>query len=308
MPIITARRNTPNPRKGPTPHERRRPGLGEDRWELHLSMMDTFVVRAVLGGIGVAAVAGPLGCFVVWRRMSYFGDSLAHSALLGVALGALMGIDLNLGILASFLVFSLLLVFLQSQQRLATDTILGILAHTALSLGLVALSFLRSFRVDLLGYLFGDILAVTWLDLLWIYGGGALALITLFLVWPHLLFITVHEELARAEGTPITLMGLVLMILIAVVTLIAMKIIGILLITSLLIIPAAAARRFSRTPEQMAVVAAGLGILAVLGGLLASMTWDTPSGPSVVVAAAVLFAVSQIIGWLPHLFRSGNPG
>ena len=254
--------------------------------------MEAFVWRALLGGIGVAAVAGPLGCFVVWRRMAYFGDALAHGALLGVALGFLLDLDLNVSTLLAFAVFSLALAALQSQRRLATDTLLGILSHAALALGLVAISFMVRLRVDLLGYLFGDILSVTLADLVWIYGGGAVVLAAIVLLWPRLVAITVHEELAQAEGIAVAPLRLALMLLIALVIVVAIKIVGILLITALLIIPAAAARAFARSPEQMAVLASALGALSVLGGLGASLQWDTPSGPSVVVVAAALFLLS----------------
>ena len=259
-------------------------------------MIEVFVWRALLGGVGVALVAGPLGCFVVWRRMAYFGDSMAHSALLGVALGAALGIDLNVGMMAAFVVFALLLVYLQNRQRIATDTLLGILSHAALSLGLVAISFMEGMRVDLLGYLFGDILAVGWPELIWIYGGGALALGVLLVIWERLLALTIHEELALAEGVPVLAIQLAFMLLIALLTVLAMKIVGILLVTALLIIPAAVARRFARTPEQMALLAAAAGCAAVLGGLLASLAWDTPSGPSVVVVAALMFLASLAWG------------
>jgi zinc transport system permease protein len=255
-------------------------------------ILDSFLVYALLGGIGLALVAGPLGCFVVWRRMAYFGDSLAHSALLGVALGFLLSIDLTFGIAGTCIVFALAIVGLQEQRRIATDTLLGILSHTALSIGLVALSLMGSMRVDLLGYLFGDILAVTPQDLVTIYVGGALALVVLAAVWRDLLAATVHEELARAEGVAVFRARLAFTLLLAVVVAISMKVMGILLITSMLIIPAAAARRFARTPEGMAVLASAVGVLAVALGLTASLRWDTPSGPSVVVAAFSLFLLS----------------
>ena len=258
-------------------------------------IFEDFIWRALLGGAGIAMVSGPLGCFIVWRRMAYFGDSLAHSALLGVALGFLLGIDVRLGTLAACIALALFLVLLQSQKRLSSDTLLGILAHTALSLGLVTISFMESLRVDLLGYLLGDILSVTTSDIYWIFGGGALALAALTFIWRPLLAITVNEEIARAEGIPVGPVKLSFMLLIALVIAIAMKIIGILLITSLLIIPAAAARRFAKTPEQMAALASLIGALAVLGGVMASLRWDTPSGPSIVLAATALFTVSA--GW-----------
>jgi len=255
-------------------------------------MIDPFILYGLFGGVGIAIVGGPLGCFVVWRRMAYFGDSLAHSALLGVALGFLLGINLSLGIALTCVGFAVAIVFLQEQKKLASDTLLGILSHTALSAGLVVLAFLQTLRVDLMSYLFGDILAVTQTDLIFIYSGAALVLVALVWIWRPLLALTLHEELARAEGVPVFRIRLVFTLLLALVIAIGMKIIGILLITSLLIIPAAAARRFSRTPEAMAIIASVIGVLSVFVGLLGSIQFDTPSGPSVVVAAFVAFLIS----------------
>ncbi|SLN59073.1 zinc ABC transporter permease subunit ZnuB [Oceanibacterium hippocampi] len=257
-------------------------------------MPEDFLVRAALAGIGVALAAAPLGCFIVWRRMAYFGDTMAHSALLGVALGFLLGLAPTVGVILVTTGIAILLILLQQQRRLATDTLLGILSHSALSTGLVALSLMAWLRIDLMGYLFGDILAVTALDLYLVYGGGALVLATMAAIWRPLLAATVHEDLARAEGVPTLIVRLVFMLLVALVIAIAMKIVGILLITALLIIPAAAARRFARTPEQMAVMAALIGAVAVLLGLGGSFGFDTPSGPSVVVAAMLLFVLSLV--------------
>lgn len=257
--------------------------------------MDDFVIRALAAGCGIAALTGPMGSFVVWRRMAYFGDTLAHSALLGVTLGFLLGIDPMLGVMAMCVVLALILAALQQRRTLASDTVLGILSHSALSLGLVAVAFLETLRVDLIGYLFGDILSVTAGDLLRIYVGGAVALGLLALLWRRLLAVTVDEDLARVEGMPVVALRLSFMLLIALVIAVAMKIVGILLITSLLIIPAAAARRFVRTPEQMAALAAVLGMVAVAGGILASLHWDLPGGPSVVVAAFTLFLASSVV-------------
>jgi zinc transport system permease protein len=254
--------------------------------------MDDFLLRALLGGFGVALVAGPLGAFVVWRRMAYFGDALAHSGLLGVLLGAMLHVNPQLGVVLTCLLVALGLVLLQRRHGLAADTLLGILAHATLSLGLVALAFLETVRVDLVGYLFGDILAITTADLYWIWGGGLLALGALAGLWRPLLAMTVHEDLARVEGVAVFPIRLAFMLLIALVVAVAMKVVGILLITALLIIPAAAARRFARSPEGMAALASLIGGAAVGLGLWASLRWDTPAGPSVVVAATALFALS----------------
>ena len=253
--------------------------------------MDEFLLRALAGGVGVALVAGPLGCFLVWRRMAYFGDSLAHSGLLGVAGGVILGISPGAAVVACCLLLALLLVALEHQRWLARDTLLGILAHASLSLGLVALALVETVRVDLVSYLFGDILAVGWAEVGWIWAGSALALALLAWLWQGLLAITVDEDLARVEGVAVGRVRLVFMLLVALVIGAAMKVVGILLITSLMIIPAATARRFSATPEAMAGMAAGLGVLAVLSGLAMSLWLDTPTGPSIVVTAALLFSV-----------------
>jgi zinc transport system permease protein len=253
--------------------------------------MDDFLLRALLGGLGVAMVAGPLGAFVVWRRMAYFGAAMAHSALLGVALGLLLELDLNVAVIAVCGALAVLVAALERYKGLATDTVLGIVAHVSLAVALVALAFMETARVDLFAYLFGDILAVTRLDLVWIYGGGLTALVAVVAMWRPLLAATVHEELAKVEGAPVTGVRLAFMLLLALVIAVGLKVVGLLLITSLLIIPAAAARRVARTPEQMALIASAIGCLAVAGGLYGSLRWDSPAGPSIVVAAAVLFTV-----------------
>lgn len=258
-------------------------------------MLDDFLVRALVGGIGVALVAGPLGCFVVWRRMAYFGDALAHAGFLGIALGVLLGFDPILGVAATGAILATGLLLLQQRQRLASDTALGLLAHAGLALGLVVLSFLQFLRIDLLSYLFGDLLAIGKEDLLLIWAGGAVVLAVLAWLWRPLLRLTLHEELAAAEGLPVFALQLAFLLLLALVVATAMKVVGILLITALLILPAAAARRLAATPEAMAAGAALIGSLAVGGGLWASWVWDTPSGPSIVVAALAIFLAVNLV-------------
>lgn len=259
--------------------------------------MDDFLLRALLAGLAVALVTGSLGTFVVWRRMAYFGDTLSHSALLGVSLGVLLDLNLNLAITLVCLLLALGLVALQGQRKLASDTLLGILAHSALALGLVVISFAENVRIDLMGYLFGDILAVGNDDLRWIACGAVIALLLLGWLWRPLLAMTVHEDLAQVEGVNVARTRLLFMLLIALVIATAMKVIGVLLITSLLIIPAATARHYVRTPEQMAVLASVFGMLAVSGGLFGSYRWDLPAGPAIVVTAALLFFFG------PHWWR-----
>lgn len=258
-------------------------------------MLDDFLLRALVGGLGVALVAGPFGSFVVWRRLAYFGDTLAHSALLGVALGFLFEINLTLGILVVCQLLAILLFFSQRQRQLASDTLLGILSHGALSLGLVALAFMEDVRVDLVAYLFGDILAIGTADLGWIFGGGGLASVGLLFLWKPLLAITIHEDLARVEGVPVDRINWAFLALIALAVAVMMKVVGLLLVTSLLIIPAATARRFAATPEMMALLASLIGCLAVGGGLYGSFYWDSPAGPSIVVAACILFLLGFLV-------------
>lgn len=253
------------------------------------TVLGDFFWRALIGGLGVALVAGPLGCFVVWRRMAYFGDTLAHSALLGIALSFLVSVPLNLGVVITCVLIALALVMLSRTRTLATDTLLGILAHSALAIGLVALSFMPDVRVDLTGLLFGDLLAMTRQDLAWIFGGAAFVLTLLAVLWRGLLMSTIHEELARVEGIPVERLRLALMLMFSLVIAVAMKIVGVLLITALLIIPAATARRLAHNPEHMTVLAVIFGVVAVSGGLTLSWYLDTPAGPSVVVTAFLVF-------------------
>ncbi|NDV86168.1 hypothetical protein GTW51_05575 [Aurantimonas aggregata] len=262
-------------------------------------MLDGFLARAFVAAIGVALVAGPLGCFIVWRRLAYFGDTLSHAALLGVALAFLLEVNVTLAVFAVAAFVSLALLWLQRRASLSSDSLLGLLSHSALAIGLVVIAFMPWVRVDLMGLLFGDILAVSRTDIALIYGGGALVLAVLATIWRPLFAATVNADLAAAEGMRPELANLIFMVLMAVVIAIAMKIVGVLLITALLIIPAAAARRFSVSPEGMAALAAIIGVLAAIGGLLGSLQWDTPSGPSIVVAALLLFLISlsPLAGW-----------
>ena len=255
-------------------------------------MLDDFFIRAIVGGIGVAVVAGPLGCFVIWRRLAYFGDTLSHSALLGVALALLLELNITFTVFCISVVVAMLLMLLQRRASLSSDALLGLLAHSALAVGLVVLAFMTWVRVDLMGFLFGDILAITRADLMMIWCGGVAVLIALIKIWRPLFAATVSYELATAEGTRPDFANIVFTVLLAAVIAVSMKIVGVLLITALLIIPAAAARRFSKSPEQMALIAIIFGVLSVWLGLSGSLEFDTPAGPSIVVAALSFFIFS----------------
>ncbi len=255
-------------------------------------LSEAFFQRALLAGLGVALVAGPVGCFIVWRRMAYFGETLAHSGLFGVGLGLLLGFSLTLGAVATSVAVALLLMLLKSQRQLATDTLLGILSHTSLALGLITVGLVTGASGDHMDLLFGDILTVTTRDVWTVWGGAAAVLAVLSFLWRDLIAMSVHEELAQAEGIKVARVELGFILLIALMTAISMKIVGLLLITALLVVPAAAARRLSATPERMAVIAAVMAGLAVVGGLMASAFVNLTSGPAIVLAAGLLFVLT----------------
>lgn len=260
-------------------------------------MLDDFMVRAALAGLGVAIAAAPLGCFVVWRRMAYFGDATAHAAILGVAISLTLSMSIFIGVLFVVLLMALTISTL-SGRGYAMDTLLGVLAHSALAFGLVAVSFLSGIRIDLMAYLFGDILAVTPADLAVIWGGAVLVLVLIGARWSALITATLNADLAYACGIDPRREQLVLTVSLAIVVAVAIKVVGVLLITAMLIIPAATARPFSRTPEVMAVIAVLIGGISALGGLRAAYHFDTPTGPTIVCLAAVFFALSSVVSAL----------
>ena len=218
---------------------------------------------------------------------------MAHSALLGVAIGSLLGIGLGTGVFVVAIGVAVLLVGLERTGRIGTDALLGVLSHSTLALGVIVLALAGSGSGhNLLGYLFGDVLAVTREDLAIIWGGGAVGLGILVKVWRGLVASTLHEDLARAEGVPVVRLQMLYVVLMAAIVAVGMKVVGVLLIVALAIIPAAAARALARTPEQMAVFASIIGIASGTIGLFGSLWLDTPSGPSIVVAAAMLFVAS----------------
>ncbi|MFK7903421.1 MAG: metal ABC transporter permease [Nitratireductor sp.] len=257
-------------------------------------MLDDFFVRAMVAGIGIAIIAAPLGCFIVWRKMSYFGDTLAHAGLLGVALALLLEVNIVLSVFAVSALISIILVSLQKRTLLSSDALLGLLSHVSLALGLLALSLITWIRVDLMSLLIGDILSVSVTDIAIIYGGGMLILAVLFAIWQSLFATSVNYELAKAEGMNPDRSNFIFTLLLALVIAISMKIVGVLLITAMLIIPAAGARRMSSSPEFMTIFAALIGVASMVIGLYGSLAFDTPSGPSIVVAALLFFLISLL--------------
>jgi zinc transport system permease protein len=257
-------------------------------------MLDDFLIRAALAGIGLALAVGPLGSFVLWRRMAYFGDAVGHAAILGVALALATDLPVISGTLAVALLTGVSVAALAARGQTA-DAALGVLSHAALALGLVAVSLLPGVRTDLSALLFGDILAVSRGDLAVIWGGAGLVAGLMAWRWQRLVTATLSGELAQSAGINPRREELVLTLALAVTVAVALKVVGALLVAALLIIPAAAARSLARSPEGMALIATLLAIVAVIAGLALSLAADTPAGPSIVTAAAGLFALSLLV-------------
>ena len=246
----------------------------------------------MIAGLGVALVTGPLGCFVIWRRLSFFGDTLAHAALLGVTISLAIDMNISLAVFIVSSIFALILLRLQKTTNLAGDALLGLLAHSSLALGLVVLGFLSFIRFDIMGLLFGDILSVTKVDLIVIWIGGLAIILILKLIWKSLFASTINYDLAAAEGMNPEKANAIFTILMAAIIAISIKMVGLLLITGMLIVPAAMARNLSNSPMQMVFFSVIGGLLAVLIGLFASLEINSPSGPSIISVALILFILS----------------
>ena len=246
-------------------------------------MFDDFFIRALVAGLGVA---------IVWRRLSYFGDTLAHSALLGVTMAYSFQFNIALSVFIISSIIALILIQLQKKTNLPGDALLGLLAHSSLAVGLVVIGFLTFIRFDIMGLLFGDILAVTLNDIIIIWFGGALILLILKLIWRPLFASTVNYELAEAEGLNPDRAKAIFTILMAAIIAISIKMVGLLLITGMLIIPAAMARNISDSPIKMVIFSIIGGVLSVIIGLFTSLEFNTSSGPSIIAAALFLFILS----------------
>lgn len=256
-----------------------------------------FLLNALLGGIGVTLLSGPLGSFIVWRRMAYFGDALAHAGLLGIALSLIFQLPMFLGILILATLFSIGITLLKQQRYIAYDSLLAILSHGSLAIGVICIASFDNIRVNLHGYLFGDILAISQQQIYLIYTAALIGLSVLAWIWKPLLLTTIHQDLAYIEGVATQRIQFIFMILVSLLVALAIHIVGVLLITSLLIIPAATARRISSTPETMALLATVTGVLAVAIGLYGSLLWDSPAGPSIVVSLLLLCVVTYSVTW-----------
>jgi zinc transport system permease protein len=279
--------------------------------------MPDFLLNALLVGTLIAAMAGPLGCLVVWRRMAYFGAAIAHSALLGVALalvagGYLLSVSADQAsllyrtgrslvedpwpvVLLVSLLLSVMLLVLQRRHLLASDTLLGIVAHGSLAIGLLIVAAMVTLRIDVMSYLFGDILSIDQTDLVLMALLSIVVLGLLARYWRQLLSSTVNPELALIEGVDVRKIELLFVLMLACVVALGMRVVGILLIISMLIIPPATVRKQVTTPLQMAIGASLVGILDVWLGLAFSWFADLPAGPSIVAASVVLFVLGMLL-------------
>jgi len=259
-----------------------------------MSLLPDFMLFALLGGIGLAIISAPLGVFMVWQRQSYFGATLAHSALLGISIGLYLQLDLTLSVIVVSMIVAAGIFGLSQYKQLSSDTLLGILAHSSLAFGLILISLQDNIQVDLMGYLFGDILSINKVDLMLIAFTSLLILVFYIKHWQSLLNVTLNPELAQVEGVNVKQVQLLFVLLLAFMIALSMKIVGVLLVTSLLIIPAAAARKLSNSPEQMLVISIFIGIFSIIAGLFTSYYIDLPTGPAIVMAATVVFLLLQL--------------
>mgnify|MGYP001220322045 FL=1 len=257
--------------------------------------MDDFIYRAIIASIGVSLIAGSLGCFVIWKRLSYFSDSISHSALLGVALGLATGLGINLGLVIVGGLFAVLIVVLQQKEFWSSDAVLGIFSHLSLSLGIVVLGIIGNQNTDYFAYLFGDILSITSKDLYWIFSVLIVVVTILVFNWKKLLLLTLNEELAKAEGINKLYYDLLFMFLIALAVSVSVQIVGVLLITSLLIIPPAISRVISNSPVMMILASMIVSIFSVLLGLYLSIDFDLATGPTIVITLGALFFIAQFL-------------
>ncbi len=253
---------------------------------------EPFVLRALVAGLVLAVVAAPLGCIVLWRRMAYVGETLAQSSLLGVAFGMALNVDLTLSVIIAAVLAALVLIWFGQQKLLALDSVLGLMHHAALAMGVIAITLLKGPAIDLMGFLFGDVFAVTSDDMIWVVVGGSLVFAATLALWRSLVRVSLHEDLATAEGIDPRLTRGAFDILLAITIAVSMKIVGILLVMAFLIVPAVAARPLASTPERMAIIAAVVAMVGVVGGLLLSLMVDVPGGPSIVLTMCALAVIS----------------
>jgi zinc transport system permease protein len=255
-------------------------------------MLDGFLLNAIIGGLSIAIIAGMLGSFVLWQKMAYFGDALSHSALLGVTIGILLGINLSLAVALTAIVFAI--AFNHNKLRYSSDTTLGVLSYSSLSLSIIIASY-SNIKMDLMGYLFGDILVINTNDIYCLIIAAIFISVWIYYYWSKLILLCISPELLQAEGVNIHYLKLSFTMILALFVAIAFKIVGILLITAMLIIPAASALSISRTPWQMVFFAMLIGCITVITGVIAAVFFDLPTGPSIILASSCCLILTNLI-------------
>lgn len=257
--------------------------------------MAEILLFAFLAGMLLVSACAPLGSLVVWRRMAYFGDALAHGALFGVALGLALGWMPSLSVVLACLGLALLLTWLERDARLPVDALLGMLSTGGLAAGIVFYSLAGAPQGDLFAYLFGDVLAVGLHDLVLM---AAAAIVVLWWVkthWAGLLLWVLNEDMAAVEGVNVRQLRLHTTLLLALVIALAIKMAGVLLVTAMLVIPPLVGRKLARTPLQMIVCAWMAGIIAVAFGLWLSLHMNIPAGPAMVLVALLEFIPASLL-------------
>jgi zinc transport system permease protein len=258
------------------------------------TMISNFIFLLIIAGMGLSLMTSPMGCFLVWRRMSFFGDALAHSALLGVGFGLLLNLNIYVGISIICMFVAIILTLTNEKKGLSSDTWLSIISYSALALGIILVNKLPNVRIDPANYLFGDILTLQPLDLLWIYGCAIGVWVFIYYKWQPLLLLTLDEGLAQAEGISITSLKLNFMLILALTVAISLKFVGALLVPALLVIPSAAARNNAKTPEQMIGYTLLFTFISITIGLILSIVFNLMTGPTIVLTSLFLFILNQI--------------
>jgi zinc transport system permease protein len=261
-------------------------------------MMDQFLINAIIGGISIAAIAGLLGSFVLWKNMSYFGDALSHSSLLGVTIGILLNINLTIAVIAISAIFAL--IFSINKVKYSSDSILGILSYSALSLAVIIASYSK-ISIDLMSYLFGDILAINAEDIYYLILCAIFISSWFYYNWSKLILLCVSSELLNSEGGNVQALKLGFSLILALFIAISFKIVGIFLITAMLIIPASSALVISRSPFQMVINSIIIGCFSIIIGMGLAISLDFPTGPAIIISSLGMFIVINLFRMIKAL-------
>ena len=255
------------------------------------------IAPAWIAGSILGLLSAPLGCLVLWRRMAFFADALAHGTLLGVALAVWWQLPMGIGVALVSIAVVLGLVLIDD-ERLPVDAVLAVVAVTLLCLGLLTLTQLTNQQANVLGFLFGNLLELDWADLPLLAVSVALGLALLIYIWPAQIKLATNESLARIQGIDPTRQRLFFMGLLAGFCAIALQAVGSLLISGLLVLPALTARLYSTAPKQMVIIALVIAQLGVTLGVWGSIWLDIQTGLSIVLVLAIIFFAALILSKL----------